>query len=177
MPTAVSAINATAGSATANAYVTQAVADQYHADRPPVGGTWGGATNDQKAQAIIWATMLMDDLWVWQGYPTDASQTLLWPRSAILKRNGWEYVDIHVVPVEIQRATAEFARQLLVADRAGDSDIETLGIKSMKVGPIDFTFKDGVYAKPVPDIVVGLVPYWWGYPRGRNTGTRELQRA
>jgi len=173
----VSTLVTTAGSASANAYCDLAFAEQYQLDRPAVGTTWSAATADQKNASILWATKLMDALWVWEGFPTDAIQALLWPRQGILKLNGWEYVDIHTIPVELQRATAEYARQLLASDLAGNSDIETLGVTSMKAGPVAFTFKDSVIAKPVPDTVFTLIPPSWGYPRGRNVGVRQLQRA
>lgn len=173
----VSVIDATPGSATANSYLTSAEADQYQLDRPPVGTTWADASADQRTAAILWATMLMDDNWVWSGYPTDAIQALLWPRGAMLKRNGWAYVDIHTIPNELKRATAEYARQLIVSDLAGNSDIETLGITSIKAGPVALTFKNSVYAKPVPDTVYHLIPESWGYPKNRVSGVRDLQRA
>jgi len=173
----VSTLVTTAGSASANAYCDLAFAEQYQLDRPAVGTTWSAATADQKNASILWATKLMDALWVWEGFPTDAIQALLWPRQGILKLNGWEYVDIHTIPVELQRATAEYARQLLASDLAGNSDIETLGVTSMKAGPVAFTFKDSVIAKPVPDTVFTLIPPSWGYPRGRIVGVRQLQRA
>lgn len=173
----VSAIDVTAGSATANAYVTLAVADQYHLDRPPVGTTWSAASSDQKTAAILWATRLMDSMWQWVGYPTDAIQALLWPRGGVLKRNGWEYVDLHVIPIELQQATAEFARQLLVGDRAGDSDIETQGIRQLTAGPVQLSFNEVVVAKVVPDAVFNLIPCGWGYPRSRASSVRDLVRA
>lgn len=174
---AVSTLIATAGAANANAYCDVAFADQYQLDRPAVGTTWATASADQKTTSLLWATRLLDNVWEWSGYPTDAIQALLWPRGAMLKRNGWEYVDIHVVPDEIKRATAEYARQLLVSDRAGDSDIESLGIKSVQAGPVALSFKDSVYAKVIPDAVFNMIPPDWGYPRARAAGVRDLLRA
>lgn len=174
---AVDTLVTTPGSASANAYCSLAEADQYHENRPPVGTTWADASPEQKNAAILWATKLMDDAWIWSGYATDAIQALLWPRGAMLKRNRWEYVDVHTVPPEIKNATAEYARQLLAGDLAGNSDIETLGITSVRAGPVALTFKESVFAKPVPDTVYLLVPDHWGYPKSRNTGIRELQRA
>jgi hypothetical protein len=171
-----SALVTTAGSALANAYCDVAFADQFHLDRP-FGATWATFTTDQKNSGILWATLLLDRMWVWTGYPTDAIQALLWPRGAMLKRNGWEYVDIHVVPLEIQQACAEYARNLLVSDRTADSDIQTLGITQVQAGPVSLKFKDSVYSKPVPDSVYDLVPAIWGYPTSRATGYRDLLRA
>lgn len=173
----VSTLVTTPGAADANAYCTLAFANQYHEDRPAVGTTWALASDDRKNAAILWATTLMDSLWDWKGWPTDALQALLWPRQGMIKLNNWDYVDIHTIPVELQRATAEYARQLLASDLAGNSDIETFGVTSLKAGPVAFTFKDSVVAKPVPDTVFTLIPPMWGYPRSRTTGVRPLVRA
>jgi hypothetical protein len=95
----------------------------------------------------------------------------------MLKRNGWEYVPDTEIPPELKDATAEYARQLLVGDRVGDSDIETLGITSVTAGPVSLTFKESVFAKAVPDAVFYLIPDHWGYPKSRATSVRELLRA
>lgn len=172
-----SALVTAAGSGSANAYCDVAFADQYHLDRPASGTTWATATSDQKTAAILWATLLMDRLWYWTGYPVDAVQALQWPRGAMLKPNGWEYVSLTAIPIELQKATAEFARQLLAADRTADSDIETQGIASVKAGSVAVTFKSSVYAKAVPDLVVELIPRSWGYVLSLASGVRELMRA
>ena len=174
---AVSTLVTTAGSATANAYVTLAVADQYHEDRPAVSTTWASATDAQKNAAILWATTLMDSLWEWTGFSTDSLQLLLWPRQSMLKRNEWEFVLDAVIPIELQEATAEYARQLLVSDRAGDSDIETQGLTAVKAGPVALQFKQGVVAKPVPDAVFNLIPPSWGVVKSRVRGVRDLMRT
>jgi len=173
----VSALVITAGSASANAYCDLAFAEQYQLDRPAVGTTWSAATLDQKNSSILWATKLLDDLWDWAGWSTDAIQALLWPRMGMVKKNGWEYVDQHTIPIELQQATAEYARQLLAGDLAGNSQIETLGITSLKAGSVALTFRESVIAKPVPDTVFYLIPPSWGCPRSRNKGYREAIRA
>ena len=172
-----STLIATAGAADANAYADVAFADQYHLNRPAVGTTWAVATTEQKTAALLWATLLLDSLWVWEGYTTSATQALMWPRQGISHRNGWIYLNHETIPLELKNATAEYARQLLVSDLAGNSDLETMGVTSMRAGPVAFTFKESVVAKPVPDTVVNLIPMWWGYLRTRATGVRPLQRA
>lgn len=168
---------AIAGASNANAYCDLVWANQYHDNRPAVGVTWASAVDDTKTKAILWATMLMDNMWTWNGFVSNTVQHLLWPRQGILKRNMFEYVDITVVPDEIKNATAEYARQLLVSDLMGNNDIETLKITSLKAGPVAFTFGDGVVAKPVPDAVFNLIPVWWGTVRGRVAGYRSALRA
>ena len=177
---AVSTLVTTAGSATANAYISVTVADQFHLDHPQFGttaatGLWSVATTDQKSAAILWATKLLDRLFEWNGSVVDTTQKLLWPRAGLSDVNNWNNLSTTTIPDQIQWATAEFARQLLMSERMLDSDIQTQGIRSLKAGPIALTFKDSVYAKQVPDSVVNLIPYEWGYPRFRSE--RELLRA
>lgn len=173
---AVSTLIATAGASNANTYVTLAVADQFHEDRPPSKTTWEDATNDEKNAAILWATQLLDALIVWSGTVIDGDQALLWPRNGMVYPSGYA-VAMDIIPTELQNATAEYARQLLAADRAGDSDIETQGITSIKAGPVALTFKDSVYAKALPDAVYYLIPEdWYDYITGR-AAMRDLLRA
>jgi hypothetical protein len=172
----VSTLVTTVGAADANAYVTLTVADQYHLDRPAVGTTWDDANPRQKTAAILWATKLLDSLYDWTGWVVDETQALLWPRNGMWYRSGY-YVPSTIIPTEIQEATAEYARQLLVSDRAGDSDVETQGIKSLKAGPVSLVFKDDVIAKVVPDAVFHLIPQEWGAPRGRTRSVIELERV
>jgi hypothetical protein len=166
----------TAGAANANAYCDIAFADQYHLNRPPAGTTWTTALTDQKTAAILWATILLDRLWDWTGFVVDTTQVLLWPRQGMLMRTLVAYVPNDIIPIEIQQACAEYARQLLVSDLAGNNDIETLGLTSLRAGPVSFTF-NGTVAKPVPDTVYNLIPPTWGVVRSRVGGVRKLVRA
>lgn len=174
----VTVINATAGSATANSYVTLTVAEQYHLDRPAVGTTWADATNDQKNAALLWSTKLLERLFEWNGSVVDTTQALLWPRAGLIDTNGWETLDTTTVPLLIQYATAEFARQLLVEDRTADSDIIRQGIKSIRASAVRLEFFGTAFDPSVPDVVANLIPAEWGFPR--NSGglqERELVRS
>lgn len=176
---AVATIVATAGSASANSYITQAEGDQFDDNRPASSGNdWSGAVSDVKDEALLWATIQIDSLFVWNGAVTDSTQVLLWPRQGMVERNGRDAVATNVIPTELKNAQAEFARQLIAADRAADSDIESLGITQLKAGPVFMQFSKDVTAKVVPDSVVNMIPESW-YSRivGRSTGTRELVRA
>jgi hypothetical protein len=88
-------------------------------------------------------------------------------------------LDSDTVPQEVKNAQAEYARQLLVTNRAQDSDIESESIKSIKAGSISLVFdSDAAYNKVVPDAVYLLIPQdWFSSVRGRLTGTRMLERA
>lgn len=172
----VSALVVTPGAANANAYVSLAVADQYHADRPASGTTWEDATSDEKNAAILFATEQLDMLYAWTGYVVNSTQALLWPRVGMWYPSRYT-VPSDIIPIQLQRATAEFARQLLAADRTADSDVETQGISSLSVGPVSLSFKSTVKAKVIPDAVFNLLPRDWGFPRGRVGNTMDLARV
>lgn len=168
----------TAGASDANSYCSLAVADQFHLERVPVAATWADASVSERTAALIWATRLLDSLYEWEGSVVTETQALLWPRSGLLYRSGYS-VPTTVIPVELQRATAEFARQLMVADRTADNDVAAQGISSITAGPVSIDF-DGsakaASATTVPDIVRSMIPPEWGYVRSRSA-TLDLIRC
>jgi hypothetical protein len=172
-----STLDVTPGGANANAYCTLAFANTYHDDRLHV-SDWTGATDDTKNAAILWATLLLDDLFEWTGWAADPdTQRLLWPRSGMIHRSG-ESVDSATIPEDLQQATAEYARQLIAEDRAADSDAETQNLKRVTAGPVTIEFNQGVSAKVVPDGVVNMIPSgWYTRVRGRASLTRQLVRT
>jgi len=180
---AVSALVTTPGSATANAYVSRTVADQFHLDHPPFGtsaltGLWAAATNDEKDASILWATKLLDRMFLWNGWVVTETQSLLWPRQGLYRPSSLYALSSTTIPDQIQWATAELARQLLMSNRTADSDIEAQGIKLIKAGSVRIDFKDAVYAKPIPDAVINLIPMEWGYVISNDKiNIRELLRS
>jgi hypothetical protein len=175
---ATSTLDSTVGGASANTYATLAEANQYHDDRVAVGTTWDpDASNDNKFTALLWAAQLMDSLIEWSGAVTDPNvQIMLWPRQGLVYRYG-KAVPTDVIPQEIKDAQAEYARQLLVSDMAGDSDIETQGIRRLKAGPVELEFDSDVTAKNVPDAVANLIPRdWYVSITGRADAQRVLAR-
>jgi len=158
---------ATPGATTANSYCTVAEADTYHDERL-FSTDWTGASTADKTVALIWATRQLDRLYAWEHFPTDDTQALLWPRSGIVDVDEFSNIPDNVIPKQLKWATAEFARQLIKADRTLDSDIESQGITSLTAGPISLAFKDNVRAKVVPDAVAAYIPHWWGVLRGKG---------
>jgi hypothetical protein len=172
---AVTTLVATAGAANANTYCLRAVANQYHTDRPAADTVWSSATDAEKDAALLFATKLMDSMFEWKGWAVDGIQALSWPRTGLLTRNRYQLPST-TIPVEVQYATAEFARQLLAGDRTGDNDVETQGLTHLGVGSVVMDFKEFQVPKVVPDLVRNLIPCEWGYVRGRS-GVTQLVRA
>lgn len=172
-----SVVNATAGDAGQNSYVTVAEVTAILDDRPSDDTVWTDADADDKARAVLYASKLVDALFEWTGHAVSETQGLLWPRYGMYYRNGY-YVPSDVVPDELKCAVAEYAKQLLEADRTDDSAIETLGLNMLKAGPVTLQFSDDVVAKVIPDVVINLIPdEWYESVGGRNQGMRSLARA
>jgi hypothetical protein len=182
------AIDATAGGASANSYVTLAEAQTYHDSQLPANAdTWDSAGSGEQSRALVTATRLLDTWFAWRGSISALTQSLLWPRRGVLRPgtsegqplaigNEWSepfggLLPSDEVPAIIKNATSELARQLLVSDRTADSDIQTQGITSLTAGPVSLTFSNAV-AKPIPDAVMVLGSQL-GIPR-QKTGTGAL---
>jgi len=170
---------ATPAAANANSYATVAEADAY-SDSRLFTDDWLTGTAD-KERALAMATRLLDAFYTWTGSavtqkqsqnlpkfafyawtgtPSTETQALCWPRQGMYSRNGFA-IPSGEIPQPLKDATSEFARQLLVADRSADNDIEAQGITSIKAGPVSLTFKDMIEKKVIPDAVHSLlVPSW-----------------
>lgn len=107
------------GLAAANAYVSIAAADAYHADRGNTG--WDTAGVKEKQQAIVRATDYLDETFDWQGRRLTETQALDWPRDAAFLLDGTE-VDPDSVPPRLERACSEIALAALCRDVDPDSD-------------------------------------------------------
>jgi len=169
-------IDATPAGVSSNSYSLLSEADVYHSERLH-SEVWDGSDDATKNAALVMATRLMDSMFVWSEYPTTAEQALQWPRSGMIAANQLEEIDPYEIPIELKRATAEFARQLITADTSANSDVETQGIASLSAGGVSLSFREGVKAKVVPDAVTFILPSWWFTLRGSKTGIRNLMRA
>jgi hypothetical protein len=120
------------------------------------------------------ATRGLDAQLRWMGSAVSEAQALGWPRVGVIGRNGFE-LDSNAIPLEVQQATCEYARQLLESDRFKDSTLEAQGIRAFSAGPVSFQF-DRVVAKPMPDAVFYMVQHL-GVIVARGSGTVPLVRV
>lgn len=169
----VDALNAQPGDPAANSYCTVDEADQYAADNPWA-SAWASYTADQKTQALLLATELIDERFVFIGRSTSVHQKLAWPRWGTRFVTGY-IIPSNVIPDALKKATAEYARQLLVSNRTADNDVETQGIKMIGVGSTQVVFTGNTVAKPVPDAVTSKLAAWGTLRIGR--GSVSLIRA
>ncbi len=121
-------ITATAGSASANSFVTEAEVIAYMAQRLNA-SAWdtvtGSTCTENEKKAMCEATIEVSSLNGWQGTRVTTTQALSWPRQNAVDPDSpshWLF-DSDVVPQRVKNATMELAFQFL---NAGTTDIAAL---------------------------------------------------
>jgi hypothetical protein len=171
------AINATAGSASANSYATLARARQYFANTPGAEDSPNVDDDTILAQGLITATALIDDKFAFGGTAATTTQALLWPRTGLTTKSGGD-LPSNTIPGAVADATAELARQLLKNQRLADANNDLAGVTRIKAGrAFEIEFADGANLSPtiIPDNVARMLARW-GVRIGK-TGTLKLIRA
>lgn len=132
------ALVVTPGASDADSYASLAEANTYNSNRLHV-DDW--STDDvTKEAALKWAAILLDsNPRAWTGAAASETQALGWPRTGMTNRNGFA-IAIDAVPIELKRAQAEFARQLIAADRTADNSVINQGILGLKAGSVQVSF-------------------------------------
>lgn len=135
-----------------NSYVTVEEATAYFADRIDA-AAWTDASDSQKAQALVTATSLLDQL-IWLGVATDSGQPLAFPRIGeyLDPRLGFAVAFKSPTPDRIIKATYELAYHLLNNDGLLDETgrVDTLQVAGISLRNIRSTPK-------VPSVVRGLI--------------------
>lgn len=162
-------LNAAAGEADANSYVSVEDADTYH-ETHLYSSTWDDATDAQKIQALIWATRLLDEHFEWVGTIATFTQSLRWPRIGAYDRDG-RLLDETSIPTVIANATAELGR-LLIATDVTASATQSGNINYVQVGQIAIKYADGSAPTltTIPDSVRSLVGMLGTYGNAAGSG-------
>lgn len=136
-----------------NAYISVAEAETYFADRLDV-AAWTDARDDQKAQALVTATSVLDDK-TWSGYAVSEEQSLAFPRVGTYfdpKLGSISSLGSDRAMTRIKRATCELAYHLLNNDGLLDN---TGSIENLTVGSINLSKVKA--AAEVPSVVSNLI--------------------
>lgn len=134
-----------AGLANANALVSVADCDAFHALRSAT--TWTGA-NELKEAAIVKATDFLCSGYAWVGMQAVEGQALCWPRigddgiNPITDPNDFE-VAIDAVPAAVANACCVLALEALVNGSLTEALDRGGMVKSEKIGPIEVVYSDG----------------------------------
>ena len=131
-------IIATAGSATANSYLTVADAQTYFDTR--IGSdAWDDADSETQKALLVNATRMLDQSFAWNGEVASSTQALRFPRDYVYNCDN-ELLDSDTIPTEIENATCEML--LFISDTSGGSKDNS--IKSAKVGSIEVEYRDNI---------------------------------
>lgn len=138
-------IDATAGSASANSFVTLAEAASYLEARLNT-STWDDADTDTQNRALVEATREVSNK-EFIGRQATSTQALAWPRwYATDPATGW-YYDSSVVPDRVKNATIELAFQFV---NAGTTDLASAdpnaGVINKTIDVISTTWSE--YRRP-----------------------------
>ena len=144
------------GMTDANSYADVTDGDSYH-DGHLYATAWTGASEGEKAAALVMATRLIDAEVKFRGIKSVGGQALQWPRAGCRDEDaevtifGGGFVGVCSVPAPVVAATCELARGLLIVDRTSAPDGE--GLKYANVG----TTQTGYDAKDRRPILPALV--------------------
>ena len=181
-------VTATAGSASANSYLSVAGGDAL-ANLALGTLAWSTASSDDKGRALITATRHLDEL-EWAGYRAGSTQALAWPRSGIVL-DGVS-LSSTTIPEQVEQACFDLAEALLTTPTllsGGNSNLGELipgipnaSLQSASVDVINVTFKQG--GAPVvlnaltvlPSLVGTLGALCISVPKG-NSGTIKVFRG
>ena len=177
-----SAVIVTPGDASANSFSSRAFADSYHEDRVHA-TTWTNADGDTKDAALIMATRIFGQQFIWAGYQTyPGVQGLEFPRVGLFDSDepNARPLDSITIPVQLANGTAEFARLLIDSDTTVASGTAGGAITSLKAGSVKIDYAEGVvvHTDLVPDSVRYSLPrHWWLSIRSRAGATVPLIRT
>ena len=152
------------GTSTSTAYLTVEEADAYHRRQPYSADRWASRDIHEKERLLMRATEVLDAMITWEGArgADEVEQRLEWPRYGMWDRSREYILDNDYIPRQLKDAVAEFAGQLITADRTADDPLETQRIWGLSVGnnAVNLQF-DKPRAKVVPDNVIYLLVPWW----------------
>ena len=181
-------IDATAGGASANSYVTTAEADTYF-------GTsynrtlWADAITATKETLLIEASRLLDTLVQWNGYLATNTQVLSWPRSYVQNPDsypahrsymdsslGGPYLSSTTIPKPIKEIAYELAYDILAKSGFQSAESE---LTKVKLGTLSVDFSERVKSQGFPQIVRDMITRWGEYAvhSSNNVSSVELVRV
>jgi hypothetical protein len=138
MPT----LDATPGGPNANSYCTRAEATAYwDAHVQDVNAlAFSIATGTDQDRALIQATRLLDQCFIWTGIASGSSQALGWPRKQMQTPQGFD-IDPAVIPNQLKNAESQLAGSLLATpSRVGDNDALKFNLMGLKAGDVSLNF-------------------------------------
>lgn len=166
-------LDATAGGASANTYVTLADAETYMEGRLYT-TAWDAALDATKDKALAWATAILDDHFEWFGYVMTEEQALQWPRGSVYDEGGYEY-DTEAIPSDLEGGAVELANILLQNDTWTEPGVLGQGIVKAKVGPIAVEIDEAAQTELIPQNLRVQLNQLGKLKPGATTGSRVVK--
>lgn len=166
-------LNADPQSASMNCYVTLAEADDYFSAKFGA-EEWADLEESTKTALLYEATNVLETF-QFDGQRTLRTQPLKWPRKLVYNEESVEQPS-NVVHPKIKQAAFELAYWKWTEDDRPATDAELEQLKSSKIGPLDYQFKDGISRIPsyIIDIVKGIGPGILISAPGSKQGVRSV---
>lgn len=157
-----------------NCFVSASEADDYFAGMYfGDSQSWDDVSANQEA-LLITATRALNSL-PWIGTPADPTQALAFPRSfGISGEYGYSTGTPTTIPQWLKEATCEMAFWIWSADDRPATDIEFAQLKSQKIGPVDYTFRDATAFSNLPPAVLAILRAQGADVISLNTKARSM---
>jgi hypothetical protein len=155
-----------------NSYITVIDADAFFADSIYF-EQWDALTADQKSRGLITATSILDKSYIWNGWKTDETQFLEWPRDDIWCR--CDEVDNSIVPRDILNAVCILALLINIDNPLAINSVD-VNIKKAKLDVMEveyFNADDKSNEPVIPNSVSIFIKQCYGTLRraGQNLRT------
>lgn len=148
--------------ANANAYISLSYANTYFADDVNYDDTWAAKDDTAKEQLVKWATRILDQKVRWNGYKTQDTSALRWPRSDVYDRDNI-LIDDDEMPEQLKQAVCELIKLIDGGEDPTTSQGGT-GFKAMKVDVVEITYNDNAVQPSVPPILNEILRGLGQYP-------------
>lgn len=143
----------TVGGSSSNTYINLADADGYF-ERHLYSSDWLNAETEDRRASLVWSTQLLDQYMVWVGSKATLEQALRWPRAGVVDRDGYA-IDSNIIPEDVRRATAEFARHLLIKDRTAEDS--TRGFSELEADVLRLVIDKDDRVGVIPDNIAAML--------------------
>lgn len=127
--------------------LTDAVADDEAVERQ---------TANEKEKALMWGTLILDEMMDWNGYIATTTQRLRWPRSGVVDADGRNY-SYTAIPELLEVGLSEFGLVLLERNKFQLPGILGQGVKSIKIGPLAAEIDSAQLEAVIPDNILALL--------------------
>ncbi len=165
------ALDATIGSAIADSMVDVPHADEYFAGRT---NSYTEATIAVKEAVLKLASNRMLSL-SWKGKKNTQAQSMPWPRSGVVDRDGYE-IAITTIPVQVLNAACEWAVEL-VTNQAPTAVTGNIKKAKLDVMEVEFAIPDASTTSNKALITPEIVTFMIAEFIGSSSSNSRLSRA